>query len=184
MEPNSLLYIQKEERVMSELRGALGFKGERGYSAYEIAIKNGFIGSEEDWLATLGTSTHFVQTKSIYTTEMEESTHLLPDTYTSNSFLDIYVDGKHLALDKYLINNGYISYSPSLPANSTVEFVVTTASTNNLPIVTTIDENSTNETTPSTKTVYLALLEKQDKSEALSFEIEEEMEEVEDGNDV
>lgn len=30
-----------------------GFKGERGYSAYEIAVKNGFTGTEEEWLQSL-----------------------------------------------------------------------------------------------------------------------------------
>lgn len=143
---------------MNEARGILGFKGERGYSAYEIACQNGYIGSEEDWLSTLGTSTHFMQTKTMYTTDAEESIHALPGTYTSNSFLDIYVDGKHLALDKYSISDGQINYSPSLQENSIVELVVTTASTNNLPIVTTIDENSTDKTSPSTKAVYKNLL--------------------------
>ena len=95
---------------MNEARGILGFKGERGYSAYEVAVQNGFIGTEADWLATLGTSTHFMQTKTMYTTESEESTHTLPDTYTSNSFLDIYVDGKHLALDKYSISDVNIQF--------------------------------------------------------------------------
>ncbi len=167
---------------MNEARGIVGFKGERGYSAYEVAVRNGYIGSEEDWLATLGTSTHFMQTKTMYTTESEESTHTLPETYTSNSFLDIYVDGKHLALDKYSISDGKINYSPSLPASSTVELVVTTASTNNLPIVTTIDENSTDDTAPSTKSVYLLSknLEdnKQDKVDALFFSVEEEIEDA------
>ena len=162
---------------MNEARGILGFKGERGYSAYEIAVQNGFIGTEEDWLATLRTSAHFMQTKTMYTTEAEESTHALPETYTSNSFLDIYVDGKHLALDKYSISDGNINYSPSLSASSTVELVVTTASTNNLPIVTTIDENSTDETAPSTKAVYNLANTKQDKSDALFFSVEEELEE-------
>lgn len=162
---------------MNEARGIVGFKGERGYSAYEVAVQNGYIGSEEDWLATLGTSTHFMQTKTMYTTESEESGHELPDTYTSNSFLDIYVDGKHLALDKYSISGGQINYSPSLPASSIVELVVTTASTNNLPIVTTIDENSTDDTAPSTKAVYNLANTKQDRSNALFFSVEEEIEE-------
>lgn len=166
---------------MNEARGILGFKGERGYSAYEVAVQNGFIGTEADWLATLGTSTHFMQTKTMYITESEESTHALPDTYTSNSFLDIYVDGKHLALDKYSISEGNINYSPSLSASSTVELVVTTASTNNLPIVTTIDESSTDDTAPSTKAVYLLGKSlddsKQDKADALFFSVEEELEE-------
>lgn len=163
---------------MNEARGILGFKGERGYSAYEVACQNGYVGTEEDWLATLGTSTHFMQTKTMYTTDAEESTHPLPDTYTSNSFLDIYVDGKHLPLDKYTISDGQINYSPGLPESSTVELVVTTASTNNLPIVTTIDEHSTDKTAPSTKAVYEKLNTKQDKSDALFFSAEEELEDA------
>lgn len=38
------------ERV---LKGTLCFKGERGDSAYEIAVNNGFKGTEEEWLETL-----------------------------------------------------------------------------------------------------------------------------------
>lgn len=38
---------------MNTLKGKLGFKGERGYSAYEIAVQNGFKGTEEEWLDTL-----------------------------------------------------------------------------------------------------------------------------------
>ena len=166
---------------MNEARGILGFKGERGYSAYEIAVQNGFIGTEQDWLAQLGTSINFNQTKTMYTTESEESSHALPDSFTSNSFLDIYVNGKHLAPDKYSISDGIINYSPSLSASSTVELVVTTSSTNELPIVTTISENSTDETVPSAKAVYLVSknLEdnKQDKANALFFSVEEEIEE-------
>lgn len=163
---------------MNELRGAIGFKGERGYSAYEIAAQNGYSGSEEDWLATLGTSTHFSQTKTMYTTESEENAHPLPKEYTSNSFIDIYVDGKHLLLNKYNISDGNINYSPSLPTNSVVELVVTTASTNNLPIVTTIDEHSTDKTAPGTKAVYEKFNTKQDKADALFFSVEEEIEDA------
>lgn len=35
------------------LKGKLVVKGERGYSAYEIAVKNGFEGTEEEWLESL-----------------------------------------------------------------------------------------------------------------------------------
>ena len=147
----------------------------------KLAVQNGFIGTEQDWLAQLGTSINFNQTKTMYTTESEESSHALPDSFTSNSFLDIYVNGKHLAPDKYSISDGIINYSPSLSASSTVELVVTTSSTNELPIVTTISENSTDETVPSAKAVYLVSknLEdnKQDKANALFFSVEEEIEE-------
>lgn len=36
------------------LQGRLCYKGERGFSAYDIAVKNGFKGTEQEWLETLG----------------------------------------------------------------------------------------------------------------------------------
>lgn len=33
--------------------GAAGPRGEKGYSAYEVAVKNGYTGTEAEWLATL-----------------------------------------------------------------------------------------------------------------------------------
>ena len=48
------------------LKGKLGWKGERGYSAYEIAVQNGYEGTEQDWLATLGTSSHFDEYYALY----------------------------------------------------------------------------------------------------------------------
>lgn len=38
------------------LRGSLCFKGERGYSAYEVAVQNGFKGTVEEWLIMCGVS--------------------------------------------------------------------------------------------------------------------------------
>ena len=35
------------------LKGKLAIKGERGYSAYEVAVQNGFEGSESEWLESL-----------------------------------------------------------------------------------------------------------------------------------
>lgn len=43
--------------MKNTLRGTLAFKGERGDSAYEIAVKHGFKGDEEAWLASLGDET-------------------------------------------------------------------------------------------------------------------------------
>ena len=36
------------------LKGKLGYKGERGFSTYELAVQHGFEGTEEEWLQTLG----------------------------------------------------------------------------------------------------------------------------------
>lgn len=140
---------------MSEqyLRGQLGWKGERGYSAYEIAVQNGYVGSERDWLATLGTSSHLTRTSYVYNTEFEievinQNGIPLPAEYTSNSFIDIRINGLSLNSNEYSINllskfiplNGIV-----LEKDSVVELILFTMSTNNLPIVETIDNNSTNE---------------------------------------
>lgn len=43
-------------------------KGLRGYSAYEIAVQNGFVGTEEEWLASLiGNGIERVEFNSDYT---------------------------------------------------------------------------------------------------------------------
>lgn len=140
---------------MSEqyLRGQLGWKGERGYSAYEIAVQNGYIGSERDWLATLGTSSHLSRKSYVYSTELEiaaiNSIGIpLPVDYTSNSFIDVRINGLSLNSNEYGIN----LLTKSIPLNgieveegSIVELILFTMSTNNLPIVETIDNNSTND---------------------------------------
>lgn len=139
------------------LRGALGFKGERGYSAYEAALLNGFVGTEQDWLATLGTASHFNEESVIHTSTAGQTSFNLPGTYTSNSFIDIYVNGLRLNSNEYTINTSTRKIDlegVTLTAGQTVEIVVLTMSTNSLPIVETITSTSTNETVPGTKVVY------------------------------
>ena len=83
------------------LRGVLGFKGDTGLSAYELALKNGFVGTEKDWLATLGTSSHFNEESIIYTSTAGQTSFNLPNSYTSNSFIDVYVNGLRLNSNEY-----------------------------------------------------------------------------------
>ena len=124
---------------MSIMTGNLGWKGEKGYSAYEIAVKNGFLGSEKDWLSMLGTSSHFDRDIKLYETgEANTGEFVLPDSYTSNSFIDVYVEGERLASNEYAldIENKKIILAHSLSVVGTrVEVVVYTMSTNSLPII-------------------------------------------------
>lgn len=138
------------------LRGKLVYKGERGYSAYEVALLNGFIGTEQDWLATLGTSSHFKEDKVTYTATSGQLRFALPNQYSSNSFVDVYVNGLRLNTDEYTLDKEAreIVRKYSSVADSKVEIVVLTMSTNSLPIVTTINDEGTDDTAPSTKAVY------------------------------
>lgn len=54
------------------LRGSLGFKGERGYSAYEIAVKNGFEGTEREWLLSLITDSDLLGEYAIVTATISD----------------------------------------------------------------------------------------------------------------
>jgi hypothetical protein len=139
------------------LRGQLCYKGERGDSAYEVALKNGFIGSEKDFLAQLGTSSHFSQEKVLYTTTAEQTRFNLPENYTSNSFVEVYKNGVRLNSNEYVIDGNtkeVVLLNHTMLENQSIEVVVTMSSTNELPIVENINESSTNDTAPSTKAVY------------------------------
>lgn len=139
------------------LRGVLAYKGERGYSAYEIAVQKGFIGTEQDWLATLGTSSHFNENSVIHTSTAGQTSFDLPGNYTSNSFIDVYVNGLRLNSNEYTINASTKKINlvgVTLTAGQTVEIVVLTMATNALPIVETINAQATNETAAGTKAVY------------------------------
>lgn len=143
---------------MDTLRGSLGFKGERGYSAYEIAVQHGYRGTEQDWLSTLGTSSHFDQDVITHTTEIaNEYVFSLPKPYTSNCFVEVYVEGSRLNSSEFTLDTTTSKVSLTTPLDvvgTKVEVVMFTMSTNNLPIVETINADSTNETAPGTKSVY------------------------------
>lgn len=48
------------------LEGFLGYKGERGYSAYEIAVLEGYEGTEEEWINHFGLDlSGYVQTDDV-----------------------------------------------------------------------------------------------------------------------
>ena len=141
------------------LKGKLGYKGEPGLSAYEVAVKNGFSGTEQEWLATLGTTNHFEQTKTIVSVSQVGTDEIaIPNSYVSgSSFLDIYVNGQRLNSNEYsldLTNRVIELVNPLNTIGTKVELVMVTISTNNLPIVEHIDSTSTNNTTPGTKAVY------------------------------
>lgn len=54
-EDNAKLFVKQEDgyQFLIDLSGSEGIKGERGYSAYETAVKLGFIGAEDEWIASL-----------------------------------------------------------------------------------------------------------------------------------
>ena len=56
-------------------RGVLGFKGNDGDSAYDIAVKNGYEGTEQEWIEHFGLDlTNYLQTTDIVNNLTSEST--------------------------------------------------------------------------------------------------------------
>lgn len=139
------------------LRAELGFKGERGYSAYEIALQNGFLGSEKDWLAQLGTTNSFSKNAIFHLATERQSSFDIPDNYTSDSFIDVYIEGRKLNLNEYEIDvesRKIKLIGFTLNEGASVEIIVWTINTNSFPIIETIDESSTNDTVTGSKAVY------------------------------
>lgn len=144
-----------EENV---IKGFLGIKGEQGLSAYEVAVANGYEGTEQDWLATLGTSSMFDQFKATTVTAEETSRLPMPSEYQEASFVDIYVDGLHLLNSEYEIvtenDNYFVDFVNPVESGKTIEIVVTMMTTYNMPISDTLDSESTNDTASGSKVVY------------------------------
>jgi hypothetical protein len=72
----------------------------------------------------------------------------IPDTYTSNSMIEVYINGfkvEHERLGINAMNETIYINGITVESGSTVELVVLTMSTNNLPIVETLNSSSTNE---------------------------------------
>lgn len=141
---------------MSEeyLRAQLGWLGPRGYSAYEVAVQNGFKGTEKDWLAQLGTSSHFSEDKKVIVATAEQNSFDIPESYVTGSLIDVYVEGRKLTTEEYIVAEKINLVGFSLDEGAVVEIVIKTMSTNDLPITETINESSTNETAAGTKSVY------------------------------
>ena len=70
-----------------DLRGQLGYKGERGYSAYEIAVQNGYEGTEAEWVDS------FLNAENYY--NKSETDTLLA---TKANVSDVYTKGDYAIL--------------------------------------------------------------------------------------
>ena len=134
---------------MSEqyLRGQLGFKGERGYSAYEIAVQNGFKGTESQWLSTLGSSVYLAKDSTVYTATANQTVFTLPDSYSNVCCLDVFVNGFKLAQNAYTIDydTKTITLGATLDEGTEVEVGVYYMSSALMPVTDNINQNSTNE---------------------------------------
>lgn len=141
----------------TNLKGALGFKGEKGDSAYRVAVNNGFIGTEKDWLATLGTTNYVGEEKATYLAGAGDTIFGLPSKYTNNGVVEVFIEGEKLTTSLYTINESertVVLKNPIAVDRTTVEIVLLTMASYELPIVETINAYSTNDTTPGTKAVY------------------------------
>lgn len=143
--------------TQTTLKGTVGFKGDKGDSAYQVAVNNGFIGTEKDWLATLGTTNYVGETKATFTGSQGQKEFGLPTSYTSESIVEVYIEGEKLNANEYTINstNRTLTLTNAISRNgTTVEIVLLAMASFEFPIVETINASSTNDTAAGTKAVY------------------------------
>lgn len=128
------------------LRGKLIYKGERGESAYEVAVRNGFVGDEKSWVAQLGTSAYFLKDSKVFVATEGQTSFNLPESYTNNSCVDVYVEGFRLPSNKYTVDNSTLTVNlvEGLDKDSEVEVVVLRMTSSD-QVADVVDSYSTNE---------------------------------------
>lgn len=105
-EDNAKLFVkgQNEFIFLTDLSGAQGIQGEKGEqgiqgeqgnegkSAYDIAVKNGYAGTEEEWINSLrGYS--YNRTVEFYVTTTNNETSVKINKYNENYLIDVFVNG-------------------------------------------------------------------------------------------
>lgn len=99
------------------LRGSLAFKGERGYSAYEVAVQHGFKGSEEAWLASLGDDTLYKLIPVSVKNYGAVGDGVTDDTEAIQSALDDNIGGSLV-----FPNGTFLTKNLIVPENTTIKF--------------------------------------------------------------
>lgn len=76
----------------------------RGYSAYDVAVLNGFDGTEVEWLASLKGVGAYNRRATYYTTVSgSETSFAMPDYYQPGCFKEVFVNGMKLRDDEFLV---------------------------------------------------------------------------------
>lgn len=92
-------------------QGTIGFKGERGYSNYELAVQNGYVGTEQEWIDHFG----------VDLTGYLKTTDIVDNVTTNNSSKPLSAaQGRYLKnyIDAYTENE--IGNTPSLDTTSKI----------------------------------------------------------------
>lgn len=151
------------------IKGYLGFKGEQGLSAYEVAVLHGETRTETEWVNSLGTASSYEQYNKNYTGDGTSTDFLLPSEYESEHFfVDVYVDGLHKMPDKnesgVLVTKDYeiiqvddkykIRFHTAPTNNAVIDVIATQVTATDLPISDRLDSESTNDFASGSKAVY------------------------------
>lgn len=92
---NSLLYIKKSNATGDWFDGMLFGKGDDGDSAYTIAVANGFIGTEVQWLASL---------KGTKGDTGDSITDVTSSKVGKNTTVNVYVEGS--LAESFIVSDG------------------------------------------------------------------------------
>ena len=91
-----------------ETASSIPVRIEQGLSAYEIAVKNGFVGTEEEWLVSLQ-----AQGGVLWTQTTPTATWTIPHSLGRNPDVTIYVDNTQVFADVEATNSLVVITFPS-----------------------------------------------------------------------
>lgn len=108
--PEQLEALRGEKGDKGE-QGIQGIQGIQGLNAYEIAVNNGFEGTEQEWIESLkGVGSYNKRVTYYTTTYTSENTFSMPFYYQVGCFKEIFINGIKLRDDEYSIeatDNGF-----------------------------------------------------------------------------
>ena len=118
--------------------GANGMDGADGLSAYQVAVNNGFVGTEQDWINGLvtATSTHTLTNKTLSNPSITGITSFTDttDAVSSTAGSVTFAGGIAVAQKLYVGSDARVNGNLTIDGNFTVSGTTTTLSATNLAV--------------------------------------------------
>ena len=135
IEPNEVLSTIIVENECSEFTIVVSGLGEQGLSAYQIAVANGFVGTEEEWLESLKAIASLEDIEDVLLTDAKTNQTL---TYNGTLWVNSYswqylaMNAKTNGVKTNILAGFYLSYT--LQGQTIYRYITTARDANGYPL--------------------------------------------------
>ena len=119
--------ILTDEKVLDSVIDLEPLRGAQGYSTYELAVRNGYEGTEEQWLDEVtGTNYYRLYSKTFTTTQATSQIVMdLEVTYRETDMLSVYINGlKAIQGIDYTVENNVIILTNEVETGTQIYYAI------------------------------------------------------------